>query len=276
MKDLLDEVLYGVLPTIATTLLLFGIGGRRWLELALGASVFGAYAALKKEVPAWPVTLYAGNNDGNQWWVWSVVGCGLAALPVSDDRPPRWLRLPLGVLLLAAEVWFMLTNRRARMGAGDAWSEHLFAIVLLAAIWLGMRRSVERRDGMVLAGCWAVCLVGDSIMLLNGHSALLAQLAGTVVAALATAMGTALWQRPFRLGAPTVLALAAAHGGLLLAGVHFGDLRDEAAVFAGLAPAAFVLAGPPNDRAGALRFAGAAAIAGVLLATAIWRSTISA
>src|SRR5262245_23933320 len=168
MKDALEVVLYGVLPAIAATLLLFGIGGRRWLGLAVGASVFGAYAALKKEVPAWPVSLHAGNNDGTQWWVWSVVACGLAALPVSDGRPPRWLRLPLGALLLAAEVWLVLTNLRARMGAGEAWSEHLVAIALLVAIWLGMRRSVELRDGMVLAGFWSVCLVGDSIVLLQG------------------------------------------------------------------------------------------------------------
>jgi hypothetical protein len=205
--------------------------------------------------------------------VWSVVACGLAALPVDERRPRPWVRLLVGALLLAAEVWFMLTNQRLHgsVGAGGV----AVAIALLISAWLGMRRAVEYRDGFWLAAYWCVCLIVDSAVLL-GSTATHAQLAGTVVAALATALGTALWQRPFRLGAPTALAVAAAHGGLLLAGVQFASLRSDAALFAGIAPAALVLAGPPGDRAAAARFAGALAIGGALLATAIWRSTLPA
>lgn len=271
LRQVFEAVRDGILPAIAATLLLFGIGGRRWLGLAIGASVFGAYAALVKP-PAWPLALYAGDNDGSQWWMWSVVACGLAALPVDERRPPPWVRLSVGALLLAAEVWFMLTNQRLH-GSVGAFGVAA-AIALLIGAWLGMRRAVEYRDGMWLAGYWGTCLLVDAKVLF-GSTVIHAQLAGTVVAALATAFCTALWQRPFRLGAPTALAVAAAHGGLLLAGVQFASLRADAALFAGLAPAALALAGPPGDRAAAMRFAGALVIGCALLATAIWRSTLA-
>jgi hypothetical protein len=202
-----------------------------------------------------------------------VVACGLAALPVDEQRPPRWVRLSVGALLLAVEAWLMTTNLRAHGSVG--LPETAFAAALLVAIWLGMRHALEQRDGLGLAVYWCVCLVVDSAVLF-GSTAKHAQLAGTVVAVLATAAGTALWHRPFRLGAPSALALAAAHGGLLLAGVHFASLRPEAAVFAGLAPAAAALAGPPGGTSGAARFAGALAIGACLLAVAIWRSTLPA
>jgi len=90
-----------------------------------------------------------------------------------------------------------------------------------------------------------------------------------VAAALGTTSGTAFWRRPFEFGAPTTLALAAAHGGLLLAGCQFSNLPPLAAAAACLAPGALALAGG-RDHGAVLRLLAAFAAAAGLLGASFW------
>lgn len=274
-KDILFAVLCGVLPAIAAALVLFGVGGKRCLGLALGAALFAAASLLQSAVPILPHTLYLGGNDYKQWLCWSVVAAGVLALPAGGRFPPVWLAVPVGLALLGSEVWFMLTNLRGRMETMELVLKHGLPFLALGFTWLALARTAARRDGVALALALALCMCGDAAVLMLGGSALLSQLAGTIAAVLVTAAVTALWHRPLQLGVSSMLALVAAHGGLLLAGAMFSDLPYEVAALAALAPASLLLAGGLEGRAKWRFTLGLAVLLGVY-AGAVWRSWVVA
>lgn len=274
-KDILFAVLCGVLPAIAAALVLFGVGGKRCLGLALGAALFAAASLLKSAMPILPHVLYQGSNDYLQWLCWSVVAAGVLALPSGGRFPPVWLAVPIGLALLGSEVWFMLTNLRGRMETGELVLKHGLPFLAMGFPWLALARTAARRDGVALAIALGLCMCGDSAVLMLGGSALLSQLAGTIAAVWITAAVTALWHRPLQLGVGSMLAFVAAHGGLLLAGAMFSELPYELAAIAALAPAALLVAGGQDGRA-KLRLALSLVLILALYAGAVWLCWVAA
>jgi len=271
--EMLRAVLFGVLPGVAGGLLLVGVLGRRWLGLAMAIGVFMAYALLKS-VPPWPKDLYEGDNNGLQWFLWFVVGSGLIAVVGGRKLWPLSVALPVASVWFGAEVWFMLSRLRSGWSVGESLVQHVAACSLLVAVWTLLRRIVVRQPGAGLGIVWAACLVVDSVVLLLGRSALQGQLAAGAAAAFGAAVGTALWRRPFAIGATAVLPLVTTHVGLLLAGFHFSFLPAGSVLCAAAAPAGMLVAGaaagPGGSRAiGASRFAFGLLTTGALAAAAI-------
>ncbi|MEI6130601.1 MAG: hypothetical protein WCR59_11090 [Planctomycetota bacterium] len=246
MKDVLFAVLCGVLPAVAAALLLFGVAGKRCLGLSIGIALFGAFGLLDQVWPILPHELYQGGNQYQQWLCWSAVVAGLLGFASG----PGWFVMPMSVLLIGAEIWLMLTNRRGSMALPEIVITHGLAFVLVTTTFLALRRIAERRDGIGIAFAICVLMSVDAGLLGLGGSWLLAQLAGTTAAVMATALLTALWHRPFLMGAPSMLAVTVVHGGLLLAGYFFSDMRAEVAVLAAGSPVTLLLAGGGAGRSG--------------------------
>jgi hypothetical protein len=274
-KDILFAVLCGVLPAIAAALVLFGVGGKRCLGLALGAALLAAASLLQSALPILPHVLYQGGNDYKQWLCWSVIAAGVLALPTGARFPPVWLAVPVGLALLGSEIWFMLTNLRGRMETAESVLKHGVPFVLMGFTWLALARTAARRDGVALALALGVCMCGDAAVLMLGGSALLSQLAGTMAAVWITAAVTALWHRPLQLGVASMLAFVAAHGGLLLAGALFSDLPYEVAAIAAVAPASLLVAGGLEGRAKLRLFLGLVLLLAIY-AGAVWLSWLVA
>ncbi len=242
MADFVRVALYGVLPSFAAALLLVGAFGTRLLGLAAGLGLFTALALLRGRMPPWPHDLWSGSNDGIVWLCWSAVAIGVVAA-TDNPRVPRWLTVPGGVAVLAAELWLLLTTRRARLATTESLAVHGCAAVGAVAIWFAVRRAIAQRGGATIAWMLTACLVGDSIVLVLSGSALQGQLAGAVAAAFGTAAATALWRRPLRLEVASALPFAALHTGLLVAGNQLSELEPVPALLAGLAPTALAFAG---------------------------------
>src|SRR5262245_28665076 len=263
-------VLYGVLPSIAAALLLVGAFGTRWLGVALGVGTFAALGLLRDELPALPQTLWAGTNDGLSWFAWCLLAIGCASAAAGPRFPPRWAAVAGGSAALAGLVWLELTKRRAYMGDAEVVYVHAVAIGTAALVWLGTRRPLAQRAAALQAWLLTACLCVDSYLLLAGGSALQGQLAGAAAAAFGAAAGTALWRRDFRLEVAAAWPFAAAHCGLLLAGVQIGELRLVPALLAAFAPVPLSFAGPGDEGLGAgSRVAATATMAGAMLAIAV-------
>src|SRR5262245_26930160 len=127
-------VLKGVLPAMAAALLLVGVFGPRWLGVAVAVGLFAALSLLR-ELPLWPGELYGSTNDYLQWLCWCGLAGGLVS-PFGAGPLPRWAAGSLSVLLLAGEVWLLLTNQRGRGGA-DTAVLHFVAIAGIGGVWLG-------------------------------------------------------------------------------------------------------------------------------------------
>jgi len=262
-------VLFGVLPSIAAALLLVGAFGTRWLGVALGVGTFAALGLLRDEWPPWPQALWAGNNDGLVWFAWCVLAVGAASAAAGPRWPPRWVAVPGGIAVLAGQVWLELTTRRAYMGTTETACVHAVAIGTMAFVWLGTRRALAQRGAALQAWLLTACLCVDAYLLLAGGSALQGQLAGAAAAAFGAAAGTALWRRDFRLDVAAAWPFAAAHCGLLLAGVQIGELRLLPALLAAFAPVPLSFAGPGDEGIGAgSRVAATATMTGAMLAIA--------
>jgi len=269
MPEQVRMVLYGVLPSIAAALLLVGAFGTRWLGVAIGVGTFAALGLLRDELPALPHVLWAGDNNGLVWFAWCLLTIGAASAATGPRFPPRWAAISGGIAVLAGQVWLELTTRRAHMGDAEAVAVHAVAIGTMALVWLGTRRALAQRGTALQAWLLTACLCVDSFLLLAGGSALQGQLAGAVAAAFGAAAGTALWRRDFRLDVAAAWPFAAAHCGLLLAGVQFGELRLVPALLAAFAPVPLSFAGPGDEGLGAgSRVAATATMTGAMLAIA--------
>jgi hypothetical protein len=268
MADLLGVVLYGVLPAVAAALLLVGWLGPRWLGLAAGLGLLVSWGLLRKQLPAWPWQLYTGTNDATQWFCWCALGIG-AISTFGGGRlrlRPRQLAWSGAVACLLLEGWLMLTNLRRRWDIAQAWLQLGLAGIVCVAVWAAVRRAITDRGSAVQLWLLAACLAGDSCVLLLSGSALQGQLAGAVAAAYAAGAGCSLWRHPFRIDRAVALPFAAAHCWLLLAGLHFSELRLLPALLAVAAPAALALAGRRVDGVGAAgrRLAGTAVAAALV------------
>jgi hypothetical protein len=263
-----DELLAavkGVAPSIAAAALLVGGLGRGWVSLAVALGLGGAHVALK----GWPGLPGAG-ADGVAWIIWSVAAAALLATAEQLGALRRPAAPMLGLLLLAVQPWLVLALLCERWPALTCTAHVALPAVAAVFAAIALRRVAERRPGLTVPLVWICAFAVDAIVLLQARSALLAQLAGAVAAALGTACCTALWRRGFTLAAAHVVPLVAAHAGLLLAGYHFTyEASAWATLAAALAPLGLALGHPRSARRQRLAVAASAAAMALALAVAL-------
>lgn len=236
MADLIRVVLYGVLPASAAALLLVGLLGSRWLGVAAGLGLLVTHGLLRQRFPAWPHELWAAGNDANLWLCWTALGIGLVAAAQPRRSWPLAAVVPPGLLLLAAQFWLMLTNRRKRWDLTETVVQHAAFAALAALSWLGVRRLLAARPGPLSVWVLAGCLGADAGLLHLGGSTFQGQIAGAGATAFAAAAGTALWRHGLAFETGSALVFAWLHCGLLALGFHIGELPLEAAAIAAAAP----------------------------------------
>jgi hypothetical protein len=270
MADLLRVALYGVLPSLAATLLLVGLFGPRLLGVSAGLGLLVAWGLLKQRLPLWPHELWTTGNDAMQWLCWTVLGLGVVSALHGRRQWPRGIIVPLGCGLFGAQAWLVLTNLRRRWDLLESIVQHGAAAALATAVWFGIRHAITQRSSSAMALLLALALAGDAALLMASGSAFQGQLAGSVATSFAAAAATVLWRRSFPLDRSAAMPFAAAHCGLLMLGVHLSELHPLPAVAAALAPLCLAAAGPAvgafRDR---LRLGACAAAMGGLIGLAL-------
>lgn len=264
MGDLIRVVLYGVLPATTAALLLVGLLGSRWLGVAAGLGLLVTHGLLRQRFPAWPHELWGGGNDANLWLCWTALAIGLVAAAQPRRPWPPAAVVPPGLLLLAAQFWLMLTNRRKRWELTETVLQHAAFAALAALAWLGVKRLLAARPGPLSVWALAGCLGADAALLHLGGSTFQGQVAGAAATAFAAAAGTALWRHGLAFETGAALVFAWLHCGLLALGFHIGELPPGAAATAAAAPFLLSLGasgGPARFWLGVLATAGALAAA---------------
>jgi hypothetical protein len=216
-------VLKGVLPSIAAALLLVSLGGVRLLPLAVG--------------------LWSDPN-GTEWLLWAVAAASAVALFEHFGVLRARVAEAAAVLTAALGSWLVLMKVAARWSSGEVLLHIGVGGLCVTAIVLLLRRLWQQAPaGLPAASLATVVLSADAALLLAAESALQAQLAGAVAAAVGAGAGTWLWRRPFALRAADATWFGFAHGLFLLAGMHLGYLPWPAALLAAAAPVLPLLLG---------------------------------
>jgi hypothetical protein len=235
--DLPDPVvvLKGTLPPIVAALLCVGLGGVRWLPLAVGAGLAVAFGLLK-EWPLLPHQLWA-EPDGRQWLLWGVIAAAAIAQLEHLGALRGRAAAACGVVAAAVAVWLLLLKQAARWAATDVLLHVGLGGLAVALLVLASRTIIGRGPAnLVPASVFTLLLSFDAVLLTVARSGLLAQLCGAVAAALGAAIGTALWRRPFALRVADGTWLGVAHGLFVLSGMHLAELPWPAAWCALAAP----------------------------------------
>ena len=268
--DVVQWLLFGVLPAIAVVLLMVGVGGPRWLGLALSCAVC-VPLAMEDGLPSWPwqLDLVRGPPRAALWWLLALGGVFGSAY---DLRAlPRALALVVELLLVAALPWLLSAPLR-RSASFEGGVVYLFVEwLVLAALWWGLRRAAHAQRGLAVPLAMTVALACDAWLMRVTATGADWKLAGVAAVALGLAVVTTTWRRPFECRGGAVLCMTLAHSGLLLCGRNAAGVQHGSFALAWLAPLAFSVALVPRlrraPRAGAL--AGVLAVASVG-AVAVW------
>ncbi len=270
--DVVQWLLFGALPAVAAVLLLVGVGGPRWLALALALAVC-VPLALEDGVPPWPwqLDLVHGPPRPALWWLLLLAGAFGAAF---DLRAlPAAIAVPAEVVLCAALPWLLSSPLRA------GWSFEAAVLLLglgwsvVALLWWGVRRAAEARPGVWVPLAMTGALAVDAWLLRAAGDGPDWRPAGVAAVALAFACLTASWRGAFVCGSGAVLLMTLAHTGLLLCGRSEAGLRAASFVLAWCAPLPLATVALPwfAGRRGAGAAVGVAGAA-LLGALAIWAS----
>ena len=210
-------VLFGVLPAIALMLIGVGVFGPRWLALAVAVSICVPFG-MEEGWPDWFWRLDAMHGAPKPWLWWLLVFGGV--IGALDDK--RWLPRQVGfggeVLLVALLPWLLSATLRAD-ASFEVCAVYLAAgWVVQAAIWWALREAAKARDGMAVPIAMMMVLGADAWLLRENIGGADWKLAGVAAIALAFAVVTTCWVRPFVCGTGGALLLTSAHTGLLLCG----------------------------------------------------------
>ena len=247
MNEILVVVAQGLLPAMGAVAVLVGILGRRFVSIAIASGVFAAYSLLK-QLPAWPHRLWVENNDGTQWWIWSLVAAALLATFEGSRTRPARSAFVLWCAVLGAQVWLMLTNRRTNWDASTTALHTSIGAFALCLMCVTFRSTLAKPAPRLQLWAWTACLGVDAGVLALGGSVLLGQLAGALAAALGTVAALRLVRNSVQLVPGTALTLAAGHGGILFAGYHFTEPPLTALLAAACAPCCLGIAALPGMR----------------------------
>jgi hypothetical protein len=223
--DVLQWLLFGVLPAIAVVLLLVGVGGARWLALALALAVC-APLAMEDGRPPWPfeLDLLRGPARPALWWVLLLSGAFGAAYDLR--LLPRRLAVVFEAALVLALPWLLSAPWRA------AWSFEACVLCLVVGwsvvlcLWWSVRQAAKVQTGLAVPLAMTLALVADAWLLRTRGAGADWQLAGVAAVALGFAVVTTAWRRPFCCGGGAALTMTLAHTGLLVCGRSAAELLD--------------------------------------------------
>lgn len=238
--DVLHWVLFGVLPALAVMVLGVGVGGSRWLALALAVALCVPFAMATGH-PDWPWRLDWRYGAPLPWLWWSLLAAGVLG-SLGDARwLPRALAQALEVALVIALPW-LLTGTLRR-----SWSFEQHVLWLCAAwlatfvVWALLREVGRSRPGLLVPLVGMLAL-GVDAWLLRAHGVQLQwELAGVGACALLFAMSTMLWRWPLVCGTGAALCITVAHVGLLWCGRPLREVRELPFVLALVVPVPLVL-----------------------------------
>ncbi len=233
--DVLRWVLFGVLPALAAVAFCVGAGGPRFLAAALGASLC-VPLALANGWPGWPWGLSVHQGEPFDWLFW--VLAAVALVGVCYDTRLLWkpLLLTLDALVVLAMPWLLSAPLRAQWSVLHQilWFSAAWAVLL--ATWWTWRRFARTWPGIALPLVSTLVLAADAFVLRQRGAAVVWELAGVGACAMAMAVATATWRRPFRCGTGATLVVVVAHTGLLWLGRVDGELPKLPFLLACLAP----------------------------------------
>jgi len=224
-------VLHGIWPPVLAALLLVGIGGGRFVGLALALGILVA-AVLLEEVPRVPP-----ENGQQGFLLGACLVAAISLLPARlDSRLRACMALAAGAVAGVLLLWFV------------SWSLLGKGVGVLGLIAFGpaAAKAAPRHLARATCAAWCICFAAAAFVLLAAGSGKYAQFAGAGSAAMGTAGVLTLW-RPLRVDAGPAFAVAIAYGGWLLAGwALLPDPNLPAMVCALLAPLGMLFGRKPD------------------------------
>ncbi len=263
-------VLFGVLPALAVMLAFVGIGGPRWLGLALGTALCVPFS-LADGFAGWPWQLDPWRGPSRAWLWWSFAVAGVWGT-VHDLRAlPRPLLLLGELALVGGAPWLVSwpLRQRASFEASLVWLTAAWLATL--GVWWLLRRAGRLHPGCLVPFVGALALATDAFVLRATGTGRPWELAGVGAAALLFALATSVWRRPFLCGTGATVCITLAHVGILWSGRTAAELRSWPLLGALLVPVPLWLATTPpwsrRSTAGPL-LAGSACV--VVAGLAVW------
>ena len=233
--DLLHWVLFGVLPALAAVLVFVGIGGARWLALAIAVAICVPFG-MAVGWPDWPWQLAVGRSDPVPWFFWCLAIGGVAGAAHDGKLLPKALLAVVEVALVGFLPWLLSGTRRA------GWTFEQCVLMLSAAwaivfaTWWVLRSASRMQPGMAVPLAGTIVLVADAIVLHAYGATTGWRLAGVGAVALGVSVATTLWRRPFVCGTGATLCITIAHAGVLWFHRTDGDLLRAPFTLALVAP----------------------------------------
>jgi hypothetical protein len=212
--DLLRWVVFGVLPAVTAMLVGVGVGGPRWLALALAVALCVPFG-MSQGWPAWPWDLSLDHGDHVAWLWWAFAAAGVVGFGYDARLLPKPLLLALDVVLIAMLPWLLSWPMRAHWTFewSVAWLCAGWAV--LGVTWWVLRGAAKVQPGMAVPLAGTFALVADAFVLRARGTDLDWQLAGIGAIAIGMAVATTIWRRPFACGTGAALVITVVHAGLL-------------------------------------------------------------
>ncbi|HZN38815.1 MAG TPA: hypothetical protein VFD82_08420 [Planctomycetota bacterium] len=211
--ELLQWVCFGLLPALAAVLLFVGAGGARFFSLGLAVAICVPFGMVF-DWAAWPWELDP-NRDAQQWLWWCFAAAGVVGAAYDLRLLPKPVLLTLEIAIVLLMPWLVLaplragwTFERCVVMLGGAWS-------VLMALWWVLRATAKLQQGVAVPLAATVALIVDAIVLHAQNARPGWHLAGVAAFALAVAVATTIWRRPFVCGTGGALCIAIVHVGVL-------------------------------------------------------------
>jgi hypothetical protein len=242
--DVLLWVLFGLLPAIAAMLFGVGVGGPRWLALALAVAIC-VPSCMADGWPGWvwDLDLMYGEPRSALWWT-LLIG-GLIGTVFDSRLLPRGLNVVLEAGLVLMLPWLLSAPLRQASSFEGGLLYLAVGWFLILVLWLGLRRSAMAQPGLSVPLAMTIALGVDAWLLRENTGGPDWQLAGVASVALGFAVITTIWRRPFVCGSGAALTITLAHTGLLICGRSERELLQLPFVLAWIAPLAMWLVVAP-------------------------------
>lgn len=268
--DVLQWVLFGVLPALAVVLLGVGIGGSRWLALALAVALCVPFA-LAMGLPDWPWRLDWRQGPARPWLWWCLLAAGLLGTLGDARWLPKALAAALQCTLLVALPWLLTGPLRG----GWSFEQHVLwlglALAVAAMNWSALHAGGRAGGGMLAIVVGLLVLAVDAWLLRARGTGILWHTAGVGAMALLFALLTTTWRRPLVCGPGAQFAIAFAHVGVLWCGASLHEARSLPLVLAAAVPLPLWLVGAHSlARSPRLAISLAALGCAGLAAAAVW------
>lgn|GEM_PF-4009195 len=267
--DVVQWILWGALPAMAVVMLFVGVGGPRWLGVALAISVC-VPLAIEDGLPPWiwQLDLMTGPPRSALWWLLLLGGALGSAFDLG--ALPRLVARIMEVICVISLPWLLSAPLRAGWSVVGCAAGLTSGWIFVAAVWWVVRRSAKARSGLTVPLAMAIVFGVDAWVVRAITVGADWQLPAVAAVVLVFAIVTMAWRGPFACGRGASLSMTLAHSGLLLCGRAEGELAQLPFVLAWSAPLPLALVTLPWPS----RLRWLAAICGVLAVAAVGAGAI--